>query len=287
MPQEQGELSVVERCDRLRDELLPRAAVPQTDFVEPGGDRVATTMGQVFGSSEVHLGPGSFGDDSALDPERLLSGTHHGVDVLRVGGRVLDGVTSEVAPVAEQVTEQHDLARRSHGLGSVAGSSERATASLVPGSSWSSRRHPSNDRNGWFPLAVTVPPGHESELEDRLRAAGEDVFHDAALELEVLVERPDRDVLLAGVEQCAERNVGAGVGPGHERVPGEAPGFAEIREHRALVGAVLQLAVQLRQRHHRACRARGRGSSGRGRSRRPRPGGSRPGAASSSAGGSR
>ena len=72
----------------------------------------------------------------------------------------------------------------------------------------------------------------------------------AGHEAQVLVEREHLDVLRAGVVQRAHRD-GRAVGERELGVGGEAPGLAQVGEHRPLVLAVLELAVQLRQAHHR------------------------------------
>ena len=54
----------------------------------------------------------------------------------------------------------------------------------------------------------------------------------------------------AGLVQRAHRD-GRAVGERQLGVGGEAPGLAQVGEHRPLVLAVLELAVQLRQAQHR------------------------------------
>ena len=94
--------------------------------------------------------------------------------------------------------------------------------------------------------------GGKAQLVHRLHAAREDVAHVADREPVVLVEGPDRDVVLATFEQLAERDLTPVVGPRDLRVGGEATRLTQIGEHRPLVGPHLELAGQLRQRDDRA-----------------------------------
>ena len=68
---------------------------------------------------------------------------------------------------------------------------------------------------------------------------------------QVVVERPDRDVGLAGLEQLAHRRLGAGVGAQDPGVRGEAAGLTEVGQHRLLVLPLLRATVQLRHRDDR------------------------------------
>ncbi len=95
-----------------------------------------------------------------------------------------------------------------------------------------------------MPLAVTVRPGREPELEDRLRATREDTRHPARDELQVLVEGQHVDILGVALIELADRRDRA-VGERDARIRGETTGLAQVGEHRPLVLAVFELPVQL------------------------------------------
>ena len=69
---------------------------------------------------------------------------------------------------------------------------------------------------------------------------------------EAVVEAPHRDVTGTGREQLAQGHLGVGVGTEEAGAGGEAPRLAEVREHGALVGPLLEAAVELGQGDHRA-----------------------------------
>ncbi len=87
-------------------------------------------------------------------------------------------------------------------------------------------------------------PRSELQLEDRFRPTAEHVAHHARYEPQVLVEGEHLEVAGVVLVQLADRRGG----PVGERDPGfrhETAGLAQVGEHRALVLAVLELAVEL------------------------------------------
>ena len=93
------------------------------------------------------------------------------------------------------------------------------------------------------------PAGGEAQREHRLHSAGEYARHDSGLQPEVLVERQHLDVAGTGFVELAERGAPSARQRDLGR-RGEAARLAQVGEHRALVLAVLELPVELRERHH-------------------------------------
>ncbi len=94
-----------------------------------------------------------------------------------------------------------------------------------------------------------APARRKLQLEHRLRTAAEDVGHHARDQPEMLVEREHLDVACAGLVQRAHRG-GRAVGERDLGAGDEAAGLAQVGEHRPLVGAVLELTVELREGDH-------------------------------------
>ncbi len=92
----------------------------------------------------------------------------------------------------------------------------------------------------------------EAEAEHLLGPARERVGQPRRHEPPAVVQRPDGDVLRAAGDELAEGDLGVGVGAQETGGGGEAARFTKVGEHGALVGALLEAAVELGQGDHRA-----------------------------------
>ena len=97
VPQEQGGLVERQRKYGPRDELLVAALAVEPELVEPRSDRIAFTVGQLFGRRKVEVAPGALRDAARGDPE-VTSCLCHGREIRLVRARVVDRLPGATQP---------------------------------------------------------------------------------------------------------------------------------------------------------------------------------------------
>src|ERR1035438_9140486 len=116
MAEEDGDAAQRLGEDLRWDPLLVRTEAEHPKPVQPGGDRVAPTMGEPLRGGEVNLVPAPLSRDARgdLPAEHPGGESRHQLSQLAVRCRVLDDVTGEGAPIADEVAEEGQLVLR-HG----------------------------------------------------------------------------------------------------------------------------------------------------------------------------